>query len=218
MKNDDLRIVQDALKYINEAYGFMLEKGYKIFSAKEIPMGWQVVLQKQDLFARILQMRNEEEVHFLKTTQPPDDFGVADFGSDKFVDIGSAVYAATGEKTPSSYSSHAKELQKYLDKIETYFEGEYVKNEDSLKAAQKVHREAISPKKPKMIPMLHYPLMGIVIILIVALMTVLYMILLGGLFSVLSLDADAYSTVIGIASLLLTIGTILVFRRRRKKA
>jgi hypothetical protein len=217
MKNDNSQIVQDALKYVDEAYGFMLEKGYEVFSAKDIPMGWQVVLRKQDLFVRILQMRNEEEVHFHKTTQPPADFGLDDFGSGKFVDMGSVVYAATGEIIPTSYGSHEKDLQKYLDKIETYFEGEYVINEDSLKAAQKETLEAISPKEPKTIPILHYPLMGIIILLLVGALTTLYAVLLDRLFSALSMDVDAYRPVMGMVSLLLAIGTILAFRRRRKK-
>lgn len=135
MKQTTSRAVRDALKYINETYRFMLERGYEVFSAEDYDLGWQVVLRKPDLFVRILRTRGDEYVSFRTSTQPPDEF----------IDIGSVVYAATGEKIPISYGSYSKELQQYLDKIETYIEGGYVRNADSLRVAQKEYRETLPP-------------------------------------------------------------------------
>jgi hypothetical protein len=213
MQQTNSRAVRDALKYINETYGFMLERGYEVFSAEDYDVGWQVVLRKADLFVKILRTRGDEYVSFRTSTQPPDEF----------IDIGSVVYAATGEKIPISYDSYSKELQQDLDRIETYFESEYVKNEDSLRVAQKEYRETlppvevISPKEPGIIPILHYPLMVMIILLLFGALMTLYMVLLDRLFSAFSLDADSYGIFMGIVSLLLAIGTMLLFWRRRKK-
>ncbi|HSL44359.1 MAG TPA: hypothetical protein VK897_13065 [Anaerolineales bacterium] len=65
----------------------------------------------------------------------------------------------------------------------------------------------------KIIPVLHYPLMGMVILLLCGALATLYMVLLDRLFSALSIDADIYRAGIPIVSLLLAMGTILVFRR-----
>lgn len=213
MKQTNSRAVQDALKYIDATYGFMLERGYEVFSAEDIPAGWQVVLRKSDLFVRILRTRGEEYVSFRTSTQSPD----------KFIDIGSVVYAATGEKIPISYGSYSKELQQYLNQVETYFKGEYVENEDGLRVAQKVYRETlppvevITPKEPEIIPILHYPLMGIILLLLFGALITLYMVLLDRLFSAFSLDADSYGIFMGVVSVLLAVGTMLLFWMRRKK-
>jgi len=212
MKQTASRAVRDGLKYINETYGFMLDRGYEIFSAEDYDVGWQVVLRKPDLFVRILRTRGDDYVSFRTSIQP----------IDEFIDIGSVVYAATGEKTPIS-GSDSKQLQKYLDKIETYFEGAYVKNEDSLRVAQKEYRETlprveiISPTEPEIIPIVHYPLMGIIILLLLGALIAFYMVLLDRLLSAFSLDPDSYGIFMGVVSLLLAIGTMLLFWRRRKK-
>jgi tetratricopeptide (TPR) repeat protein len=102
--------------------------------------------------------------------------------------------------------------------------GGYVNNEDSLRVAQKEHRarlpqaEIASPKEPAIIPFLHYPLIGMILLLIFGALTTLYMVLLNGLFSAFSLDPGFYGLVMGVVSLLLAIGTMFLFRRRRKKA
>jgi hypothetical protein len=147
------------------------------------------------------------------STQPPDEF----------TDIGSVIYAATGDKIPRWERSDTKVIEQYLDKIETYFGGEYVRNKDGLRAAQKEYYAAfaqggvISPPETKVIPVLHYPLMGIIILLFFGALTTLYMILLDRLFSTFSLDPDSYGVFMGVISLLLAIGTILLFWRLRKK-
>lgn len=85
--------------------------------------------------------------------------------------------------------------------------GEYatLKLKGSTKSTQ---REA------KIISTLHYPLMGMVILLLCGALTTLFMVLLDRLFSAFSMDDDIYRAGIAIVSLLLAIGTILVFRRR----
>lgn len=212
MKPTNSRAVQDGLKYINETYGFMLERRYEVFSAEDADVGWQVVLRKPDLFVKILRTRGDDYVSFRTSAQPPDEF----------IDIGSVVYAATGEKIPIS-GNDSKELQKYFNKIETYFEGEYVKNEDSLRVARKEYRETlprvevINPKEQRRISILYYPLMGIILLLLFGALTTLYMALLDRLFSAFSVDADSYGIFMGIVSILLAIGTILIFRRWTKK-
>lgn len=213
MKQTTSRTIQHALKHINEMYGFMLERGYEVVSVEDVPAGWQVVLRKPDLVVRIYRARGEDYVSFRTRTQPPDEL----------FDIGSIVYAATGEKIPlSSYDDLSKELQKYLDQIESYLQGEPVKIQNSLRVAEKEYREAlipqgvVAPKEPEIIPILHYPLMVIVILLLVGALTTLYMVLLDRLFSAFSLDADTYGIFMGVVSLLLAIGTVLIFRRRRK--
>ena len=212
MTQTSSRAVRDGLKYIHETYGFMLERGYEVLSINDYDLGWQVVLQKSDLFVRVIRTRGDDFVSFRTGTQSPDEF----------IDIGSVVYAATGDKIPVS-GDDSKELQKYLDKIETYFEGEYVKNEDGLRVAQKEYRETLprleigSSKEPEIIPILHYPLMGIILLLLFGALTTLYMVVLDRLFSAFSLDSDSYGIFMGVISLLLAIGTMLLFWRRRRR-
>ena len=179
MKQTNSRAVRDALKSIHATYGFMLERGYEVVSAEDYDLGWQVVLRKQDLFARIIRSRGEEEIFFRMGTQP----------LNEFTDIGSVIYAATGDKIPRWDSSDIKVIEQYLDKIETYFEGEYVRNKDSLRAAHQEYFAAFSqggvvvPPEPKAKPLLYYPLMGIIILLILGALATLCMVLLDRLFS-----------------------------------
>lgn len=193
MKQTNSRAFRDALKSMHETYGFMLQRGYEIFSTDDYDMGWQVVLRKQDLYARIIRSRGEEEIYFRTSTQSPDEF----------IDIGSVIYAATGDKVPRWESSEPKVIERYLDRIETYFEGEYVKNKDSLRTAQREYYAAfsqtgvVSPSEGKPIPhsgvvvpperkapsILYYPLMGIIILLILGGVITLCMVLLDRLFS-----------------------------------
>jgi hypothetical protein len=191
----------------------MLDRGYEVVSAEDYDLGWQVVLRKQDVFARIIRSRGEEEIYFRMATQPPSEF----------TDIGSVIYAATGDKIPRWESSDTKVIEQYLDKIETYFGGEYVRNKDSLRAAQEEYYAAfsqgavVSPPEPKVIPILHYPLMGMILLLLFGALITLYMVLLDRLFSAFSLDADSYGIFMGVVSLLLAIGTMILFWRLRKK-
>ena len=214
MKQTPTRTIRDGLKYLHETYGFMLERGYEVASAEDISLGWQVVFRRPELIVRIERTRGEEYVSFRTGTQPPDEF----------FDLGSVVYAATGEEIPlSSYDDLSKELQKHLDRIETYFSDEYLKNPDGLQSAQKEYREtlspvdAVSPKEPKIIPTLHYPLMGIIILLLFGALTTLYMVLLDRLFSSFSLDPDSYGIFMGVGAILLAISTMLLFRRLTQK-
>ena len=81
-------------------------------------------------------------------------------------------------------------IAQYLERIETYFESEYLRNKDSLRAAQEEYYAAFSqgevviPPDPKTRPILHYPLMVMIILLIVAGLVTLCMVLLERLFSV----------------------------------
>lgn len=206
---------QNALKYINETYGFMLERGYEVVSVDDIPAGWQIVLSKSDLVVRILRARGEDNVSFRISTQP----------LEEFFDIGSVVFAATGEKIPlSSYDDLSEELQKYLDKTETYLQGEQIKTLDNLRVAQKEYRETLipaqvaSPQEPKIIPILYYPLMVMIILLLFGALTTLYAVLLDRLFSTYLLGADSSTLIVGVFSPLLAMGTLLLFRRRSKKS
>ena len=179
MKQINSRTVRDALKSINETYQFMLERGYEVVSVEDYDLGWQVVLKKQDLLARIIRSRGEEEIYFRTSTQPPDEF----------TDIGSVIYAATGDKIPRWESSDPKVIEQYLDKIGAYFEGEYVRNKDGLRNAQAEYYAAFSqagvvvPSEPKGKPILHYPLMGLIILLILGALITLCMVLVDRLFS-----------------------------------
>ena len=182
------------MKSINETYGFMLAKGYEVVSVDDYDLGWQAVLRKQDLFAQIIRSRGEEEIYFRPATLP----------SDEFIDIESVIYAATGDKIPRSESSDPKVIEQYLDKIETYFSGEYVRNKDGLLTAQKEISEAswkayyetvgkaheaalsqggVAAPEPKRKPILYYPLMIIIILLILGALVTLGMVLLDRLFS-----------------------------------
>ena len=206
---------QNAMKYINETYGFMLERGYEVVSVDDIPAGWQIVLSKSDLVVRILRARGEDNVSFRISTQP----------LEEFFDIGSVVFAATGEKIPlSSYDDLSEELQKYLDKTETYLQGEQIKTLDNLRVAQKEYRETLipaqvaSPQEPKIIPILYYPLMVMIILLLFGALTTLYAVLLDRLFSTYLLGADSSTLIVGVFSPLLAMGTLLLFRRRSKKS
>jgi hypothetical protein len=179
--------VQKALEYLRKTYGFLFEKGYEFFSAEPIELGRQVTLRKQDVFVRIAETRGEEEIYFRMGTPPPD----------VFTDIGSVIYAATGDKIPRWESSNAKVLAQYLDRIESYFEGEYLRNKDSLRAAQEEYYAAFSqpeivvPPEPeatsaasKRIPLLHYPLMAIILLLIFGGVVTLCLVLVDRLFAV----------------------------------
>lgn len=212
MKQTNSRAVQDGLKYINEKYGFMRERGYEVFSAEDYEVGWQVVLSKPDLLVRIIHTRGDDYVSFRTSTQP----------ADEFFDIGSVVYAATGEKIPLS-GSDSTELQRYIARIETYFEGAYVNNEDRLRIAQKEYRETLprveitSPKEPEIIPILHYPLMVIILLLLFGALATLFMVLMDRLFSAFSLNPESYVLFTRIVPILLAIGTVLLIWRPKKK-
>lgn len=196
MKQASARTVRDAWKSINENYRFMLESGYEVISVDDYEVGWQVVLKRQDVLARIIRSRGEEDIYFRASTQTPDEF----------TEIGSVIYAATGDKIPRWESSDPKVIKQYLDKIESYFVGEYLRNKDSLRAAQEQYYAAFSQEdvvprtaeeefyaqfspggvaspEQKGKPILHYPLMGIIILLILGGLTTLCMILAERLFS-----------------------------------
>jgi hypothetical protein len=95
MKFDTSRYMQKALKHVQETYGFLFERGYEVFSAEVVDLGWQVVLRKQDLFIKVLNVREEEELYLRMGTPPPDEF----------TDIGSVLNAATGDMIPRWESS-----------------------------------------------------------------------------------------------------------------
>ena len=205
IENDNSWILQDALQTINKHFGFMLEQGYEVYSAKDYPDTnkpiWEVILRKQDLFVKIYaERRGVEEVSFRTNTQPPDEF----------TGIRTVVYALTEGKTVPNFfggtKGYANLLQKHLNNIEAQF-GNYVNNAGSIQTAQKGYYKAISRKEEKIIPILHYPLLVIVIILLVGALTTLYMVLLNQLFSASSIGG------LRIVSLLLAIVTILVLRR-----
>jgi hypothetical protein len=178
MKETNSRAVQEALYLITANYGFMLERGYEVVSADDYDLGWQVLLRKQDLFARIIRSRGEEEMYFRTDTQQ----------SDEFTDIGTVIYAATGEKIPRQESSDIRVIKQYLEKIESYFAGEYVINKDSLRAARQEYDAAFSqgqvvvPPEPKAKSILYYPLMAILILLILGGLITLGMVLVDRLF------------------------------------
>lgn len=197
MKPANARTVRDAWKSIHENYRFMLESGYEVVSVEDYDLGWQVVLKKQNVLAKIIRSRGEEEIYFRASTQSPDEFS----------DIGSVIYAARGDKIPRWESSDPKVIKQYLDKIENYFAGEYLRNKDSLRTAQQEYYTAfsqagvvprtaeeefyaafspggvVSPPKLKGKPILHYPLIGIIILLILGGLITLCMVLLDRLFS-----------------------------------
>ena len=214
MQQTTARAVRDASKYIHENYEFMLERGYEVLSIEDIDLGWQAVLRRADLYVKILRTRGDEYVSFRPGTQPPDGF----------IDIGSVVYAATGEKMPLSYGTYSRELHQYLGQIEAYFEGEYVTNGDSLRAAEKEYRETLPqvevpyPKEQKIIPIFHYPLMGVIMLLLFGALTTLYMVLLERLLSGFSLETGSYGIFVGIVALFFAAGTLLLIWRGRKKS
>jgi hypothetical protein len=163
----------------------MLDRGYEVFSVEDYDLGWQTVLRKQDIFAKIIRSRGEEEIFFRTSTQPVDEF----------TDIGTVIYAATGDKVPRWESSEPKVIERYLDKIETYLAGEHVRNKDGLRTAQKEYYAASSqggaalapepgpPPEPKKKPFIYYPLMVIIILLILGALATLGMVLVDRLFS-----------------------------------
>ena len=183
MQDTNSRDVQAALHSINTNYVFMLERGYDIVSADEYDLGWQALLRKQDLFARIIRSRGAEEIYFRHATQQPDEF----------TDMGSVIYAATGEKILRQESSDIKVIKQYLEKIESYFAGEYVSNKEGLRAAQKVISDASwkaynetvrrAEEEAKGNPIIDFPLKIIIIVLILGGLVTLVMILLDRLFS-----------------------------------
>ena len=179
MKQTNSQAVQDALLSVKEKYGFLLERGYEVVSAEDYDVGWQVLLKKQDVFARIIRSRGEEEMYFRMGAQPPDEF----------IDIGSVIYAATGEKIPRWESSDTKVIKQYLGEIESYLEGEYLRNKQGLRAAQEEYYAAfsqggvVSPPEPQRKPILYYTLMGIIILLILGGLATLCMVLVNRFFT-----------------------------------
>jgi hypothetical protein len=219
MKQTSSRAVGDGLKYISKDYGFLLRRGYEIHAVEDAEVGWQVVLRKADLFMRILHSRGDEYIFFRTATQPPDEF----------TDMDIVVSVIAGEKTPISLESPVNDLKRYLDQIEAYFAGEYLRNPDDLQAAREEHDaslpkpewvipvEPIRQKEAKRFPFLYYPLMAIVLLLLFIVLTTLYMALLDRLFSALSWDPDSYGMFMGVGAILLSIATLLLFRRRRQR-
>lgn len=221
MKQSSSRNMPKGWKYVNQPYRFLFERGYEFLSLEGIDLGRQVVLKKGDLFLKIEEVREEEEVYFRMGPPPPDEF----------TDIGTVIYAATGDKLPRWESSNPQVLDRYLDRIEAYFQGEYRRNRDSLRTADAEYAAAfaqggvVAPPVPQAepeaepggIPILHYPLLVVIILLIFGALMTLYMVLLDRLFSAFSLDADSYGIAMGVLALLLAIGTMLLLRRRRKR-
>ena len=222
MQQNAPRWMQNAVKDIRKTYGFLFESGYDAFSVDLIDMGRQVTLRKQDVLVRIAESRGEETISFRKDTPLPDEF----------TDIGSVIYAAAGDKIPPWESSNPKVLAQYLDRIEAYFGGEYVKNKDGLRTAQEEYYATFSqggvvvplepeiissPPPSKIIPILHYPLMAIVLLLLFGALLTLYMVLLDRLLAAFSLEADSFGIFMGVIPVLLAIWTMLLFRRQRKK-
>ena len=64
MKQTNSQTFRNVVKSINATYGFMLARGYEVVSVDDYDLGWQAVLQKQDLFAQIVRSRGEEEYSF----------------------------------------------------------------------------------------------------------------------------------------------------------
>lgn len=215
MKQTSSRDLQNGLNYVNPAYGFLLERGYEAVSSGEAFVGWQVELRKADLLMKLERTKGDEYISFRAATQP----------SEEFFDLGSVVYAATGEIIPLSFDSHVKELQQYLDRIEAYFAGEYLKNPAGLQAAEVAYRETlpkgedippvevVTRRETRIIPILYYPLLVIVLLLIFGALTTLYMVLLERLVSSFSPDAEAYIPFIAAGALLLATGSMLLLRR-----
>jgi pilus assembly protein TadC len=214
------RAVRDGLKYISKDYGFLLRRGYEIHAVEDAEVGWQVVLRKADLFMRILHTRGDDYVYFRSAAQPPAEF----------TEMEIVLSVITGEKISISMESPVNDLKKYLDQIEAYFAGEYLRNPAGLRTAREDHFASLAKpewvlpvdpvrqKEAKRFPFLYYPLMAIVLLLLLIVLTALYMILLDRLFSALSWDPDAYSMFMGVGAILLSIATLLLFRRRRQKS
>lgn len=197
MKPLNSRAYRDVLKHIRENYGFMLERGYELVSVDEYDLGWQAVLGKEDVLARIIRSRGEDEISFRTAAQSPDEF----------TDLGSLIHAATGEIIPRWESSDIRVIRQYLERVEDYFKAGYLRNKDSLRVAQEEYFAAFSqsgvpprtaeeefyaefpqagvlmPPEPKRKPLLYYPLMGVIILLILTGLATLGMILLDRLFS-----------------------------------
>lgn len=187
MKQDIPRWMQKAVEDIRKTYGILFEKGYEFFSAGVIDLGRQVTLRKEDLFVRIEEVRGEQEVYFRVGAPPPDEF----------TNIGSVIYAATGDDIRRSESSSPQVLAQYLDRIEAYFTGEYLKNRDSLRVAQEeyyasfVQADVLAPPElqevsaeRKQIPIFHYPLIAIILLLIAGGLLTLCLVLVDRLFGV----------------------------------
>jgi LPXTG-motif cell wall-anchored protein len=219
MQQTSSRAVRDGLKYISKDYGFLLRRGYEIHAVEDVEVGWQVVLRKADLLMKILHSRGDEYIDFRSATPP-----------DEFTEMGIILSVITAEKISISLESPVNDLKKYLDQIESYFAGEYLRNPDALRVAREEYYaslpkpewvlpvDPVRQKEAKRFPFLYYPLMAIVLLLLFIVLTTLYMILLDRLFSALSWDPDSYSMFMGVGAILLSIATLLLFRRRRQKS
>jgi hypothetical protein len=226
MEQTNARTIRRGMSYIKRDHGFLLERGYEIHAVENVDLGWQVTLRRANLLIRIFRSRGEEYVLFQAATQPPDEF----------TDMEIILSVIAGEKIPVSSENPAKDLQKYLDRIEAYFAGEYLRDPDGLRVAREEHyaslrqeqqvlldeqillEEAIHPKEEKIIPILYYPLLGIILLLLFIVLTTLYMAVLDRLFAAFSWDPDSYTMFMGIAAVLLSIATMLLFRRRRQRS
>ncbi|MGE5374029.1 MAG: hypothetical protein ACM3XO_03155 [Bacteroidota bacterium] len=216
MNQTEPRAVRDGLQYIHEVYGFLLERGYAVISAQEAEQGWQVMLQRGDLFVSVLRSRGDDFVSMRTGTQPPGEL----------IDLGSVILAATGEKI-FLYASHSQALQTHLDRIEAYFAGEYLSDPESLRRARDAYHEPIYKvqpeipeqperritKEPKRIPLLYYPLLAVILFLLFGALATLYAVLLDRLFTAFSLQADFYSLVTFVGAIVLASGTLVLLRR-----
>ncbi len=220
MKQTSPRVVKFAMQDIHEKYEILLERGYEIVFVEGIPAGWQALLRKSGLEVKLFRARGEDDVLFRTEALPPDEF----------FDIGSVVYAATGERIPlKSYDDLSGEVRKYIAAIESYFQSEPVNLRDSLKAAQEQYHAELSasvgmvypegasetapPKEPKRIAILYYPLMAVVLLLLLGALTTLYAVLLDRLVSSFSTEADFYTPYLAVGAVLLAVLTLLFLRR-----
>jgi hypothetical protein len=223
MTQESSQAVNEGLLHLRKTYGFLLAKGYEVLSAEaeDAGAGWRILLGKGDLIIRIRRTFRGETVYFHSAAQRPAEF----------TDVGSAIYAATGERIPVSYEGYARELQKYLERIEAYFETDYPRDPDRLGAARQEYLKtppgsrpqsrswagAALPREPVRFPILYYPLMAAILLLLFLALTTLYAVLLDRLFASFSLDSDVYTPFMGAGAFLLSIGTLLLFRRRRQR-
>lgn len=185
MKQTSSRTIKYVMKELHARYEFMLEKGYEVISVEDAEVGWQAMLRRGDLLAMILHTRGDDYVSFRAATEPPQEF----------TELRGVIYAATGEIVPWS-GDDTKELQKYLDRIETYFAEGYVKNPDGLRAAANVYRESLPkfepvipagpgiPKEQKKNPILNYLMTGIILLLIFFFLATLCGVVVDRLFAV----------------------------------
>ncbi len=140
MKNKKLESISREIEYY---FQFLLDRGYKVYDIKELPMGnWQVIFALNDCAIVIYSDRDDVDILF----------SPIDSNFDYRVGLSTMIYFLTngqvfvGRSKKSFFNTRKKSFEKlsnllkeYIDRIIPYFGRDYEKYKHELMLTQQKH-------------------------------------------------------------------------------